>query len=232
MSDHAPATEATVPPFEAVIFDLDGVLVDSEPVHHRAARGLALPGTISDREYRRFMGMPVEPFLAWLIDRDALAHTVEDLLGRYTALIVAELEREPPPPLPGTRDWIAGARSRALAIGLCSQSRAAWVEPTLAASGLAGQFDHVVTGEAASRAKPHPDLYLQAARGLGVDPAACLVVEDSIPGVRAARAAGMTVVQTRAGTGAPPPQPEARWVVDSLVALDLAFVLGSGPGTT
>lgn len=206
-------------PFEAVIFDLDGVLVDSEPLHHRTSQQLVAPRSISDAEYAQFVGSSVHVFLRWMRERDGLTESPGDLLRRWTALIVADLRAQPPTALRGAHDWIAAARQRDLAVGLCSQSIGPWVEATIGALGLAAAFDHVVTGEAASRAKPHPDLYLLAAERLDVAPAACLVFEDSVPGVRAAHAAGMTVVQTRGGSAAPPPQPEAHLVIESLDAL-------------
>jgi beta-phosphoglucomutase-like phosphatase (HAD superfamily) len=85
-------------------------------------------------------------------------------------------------------------------------------------------IDIVVAADAVTRGKPEPDIYLHAARLLDVAPGACLVVEDSVPGVQSAEAAGMFVVQTRQASSAVEPQPGARAVIDSIRDFDFAWL--------
>lgn len=205
----------------AVVFDLDGVLVDSEPVHWRASVRLFAPHELRMEEYEPFVGLAIEPYMAWAREHFGLDASVEELTERYAEAVTAELKAAPIPPLDGARELIAATRARGLRVGLCSQSIARWVHPTLRAAGLDGSFDVVVTGDDVERAKPEPDIYLHAARLLGAEPEACIAVEDSPAGVRSAAAAGMLVVQSRQASSAAPPQPAAHMVVDSLRELDL-----------
>lgn len=210
--------------FAAVIFDLDGVLVDSEPIHLRASRRLVEPHTLADHDYEQFIGTTTRPFMEWLIERYGLPDSVPQLTDRYTAAVTAELEAAPVPVLPGARTLLRAVRARGLPLALCSQSIGVWVDATLRSADLEGAFDTVVPGEAVRRGKPAPDLYLHAAQRLAVDPARCLAIEDSSPGVRSARAAGMTVVQTRGASSPPPPQPQAAIVLASLEAFEPAWL--------
>lgn len=207
---------------EAVIFDLDGVLVDSEPVHWRASERLFAPHRLTMEEYEPFVGLAIEPYMAWAREHFGLDASVEELTERYAEAVTAELEAGPLPPLDGAPELIAAARARGLRVGLCSQSIADWVHPTLHAANLDGSFDAVVTGDDVERAKPEPDIYLHAARLLGVEPRACVAIEDSPAGVRSAAAAGMVVVQSRQASSAAEPQPDAHVVVGSLREVDLA----------
>jgi HAD superfamily hydrolase (TIGR01509 family) len=211
-------------PLEAVIFDLDGVLVDSEPVHWRASQRLFAPHELPEAEYARFIGVAVEPYMLWARERFALDEPVELLAERYAAAVTTELEAGGLIALDGARALIEAARARGLRVALASQSIAVWVGATLRATGLDGLFDAVVTGDEVERGKPAPDVYLLAAERLGVAPARCLAIEDSPAGVQSAAAAGMRVVQSRQASSASnpvEPQPLARLVVGSLREVDL-----------
>lgn len=216
---------ATPPhPFDALICDLDGVLVDSEPVHRTASQRLVAPHVLLDAEYEQFIGAAREPFMAWLIERFALTETIPALAVRYDVLVQQELARGTLPRLAGVDTLLDAAATRGLRLALCSQSIAAWVHATLGAAGLVGRFEVVVSAEEATRPKPAPDLYLHTAARLGLDPARCLVIEDSIPGLQAARAAGTTLVQTRGATLPAPPQPQAHLVLPSLAAFEAVWL--------
>ena len=210
----------------AVVFDLDGVLVDTEPVHLAATRALVAPAELPLAEYERFIGRG--GFIEWLvatygIDRDGM----ED---RYDALFFAELERAPVGPLAGAVELIEVLRERDLGLAVASQSARAWVEATLRSAGLEDHFPHVVTAEDAGRDKPAPDIYLYAASLLGAPAPSCIAIEDSVHGVAAASAAGMRVVQTRQASFAPPRQPGAHALIATLGEFDLRWLDGAPPG--
>ena len=206
---------------EAVIFDLDGVLVDSEPVHWRASQRLFAPHELTMEEYEPFVGLAIEPYMTWAREHFELDATVEELIEHYAAAVTAEIESGPLRPLDGARELIAAARERGLRVGLASQSIASWVHPTLRAASLDEAFDVVVTGDDVERPKPQPDIYVHTANLLDVAPAACLAIEDSPAGVQSAAAAGMLVVQSRQASSAAPPQSAAHVVVGSLRDVDL-----------
>ena len=177
-----------------VIFDCDGVLVDSEVIHlavereHLAALGLVY----EDAAYlTRFVGLADAAFRRE-IERDHRARGLGPLpagtFERMAAQASGRLERALRP-LPGAAAFAAGLRGpRAVA----SSSNAAALEFKLRKTGLRRYFGpHVHAGDQVANGKPAPDLFLRAARGLGADPADCRVIEESVNGVRAARAAGM-----------------------------------------
>ncbi|MGE0229228.1 MAG: HAD family hydrolase [Dehalococcoidia bacterium] len=212
------------PRTEAVIFDLDGVLVDSEPIHHRAMQRFIAPHTVTEEEYAQFVGVSLEWTVSWLKRRFGLDEAVEALCQRYDDRITEQLLQEPPAPLDGAVELLDAIRERGLPLAVASQSRPRWVQATLAGSGLGAHFDLVVTADEVARAKPAPDVYLHTAERLGVHAEACLVVEDSVPGVASARAARMYVVQTQQASSAVERQPGADEVVASLRAFRLEWL--------
>ncbi len=206
---------------KAVIFDLDGVLVDSEPAHQAASRRLVAPAVMTDEEYGAFVGSSIEAFMAWVQERFLPGLTIEEIVACYDALVLAELRDHPPPAFDGAPELLAALRGQGLPLAVASQSLPAWVEVTLSGACLTAYFDAVVTASEVAQHKPAPDLFLLAAHRLGVEPRACLVVEDSPPGVAAGVAAGMVVVQSRQGSMAPPPQAGAHRVIGTLRAFHL-----------
>lgn len=209
----------TPDPVLAVVFDLDGVLVDTEPLHLAATRALIAPATLDDEAYEQFIGRG--GFKEWLEATYGLPRAVID--ARYTPLFLEQLERGLDP-LDGAIDLIEAMRMRGLPLAVASQSSRLWVEATLEAARLRTHFEAISTAEEAGADKPAPDVYLHAADALGIQAARCLAVEDSVHGVRSAADAGMTVVQSRQTAFAAAPQPAAHAVIASLREFDLAWL--------
>lgn len=180
--------------FDAIIFDFDGVIVDSEAIANAAMAELLtdLGYAISGEEaVARYAG------LRWrdchrLIEADCGRSFDSDLLGaRVDAAIEARAGEMGA--IDGLAPFLASQRHRRLAIA--SSSEKAWLDATLARLGLAAHFGgHVYSAARIERGKPHPDVYLHVARRLGLPPSACLVIEDHPVGVAAGAAAGMTVI--------------------------------------
>ena len=183
-----------MPDISLVIFDCDGVLVNSEPLAVRilsdmlARRGLSL--SIGEA-YARFLGRGLGSIVADIEDEYGLRVTSADLAGMREDL--AELFRNELQPIPHVGETVAAiARSRAVCVA--SSSLPERLRLSLTLTGLAPHFaGHVYSASEVARGKPAPDLFLHAARNLGVPPHKCLVIEDSSAGVAAARAAGMHV---------------------------------------
>ncbi len=203
----------------AVIFDMDGVIADTEPVHLRAMRRFVAPAGLSDAQYATLVGTGIHPTMEWIKRTYGRPESVAELRAEYSALLGDHL-RHGVHALPGTRALIDRARARGLQLAVASQSARTWVESTLRSCGLRQAFHLVITADHVPRPKPAPDIYLHAADRLGVAPEQCLAIEDSAPGVASAHRAGMVVVQSRQTKHAAPPQPLADAVIPSLEAFD------------
>lgn len=211
--------------YSAVIFDLDGVLWDGEPLYHEAFNTVLAPygHRVSDDDYNRIIGLPVEACWDWLRQRLNLTDPQGRFLHAYNETVLRLLER-PVKPLPGVRPLIDELKRRGVPIAVASASLRAWVDTTLRGLGLQDAFDAVVSADEVDNGKPAPDLFLAAASRLGTPPDRCLAVEDTLTGIRSARAAGMFAVQLRAASTALPPLDEADLVLDSLERFDLSLL--------
>jgi len=175
-----------------VIFDMDGVLVESEPfIAEAAVRMFAEKGiAIRPEEFRPFIGMGEDRFLGGVAEaRGVVLEMPHDKVRTYEiylGLIQGRLE-----PLPGVAEFIGRCRSRGLRLAVASSADRMKVEGNLRSLGLPSEtFDAVVVGEDIIRKKPAPDIFLEAARRLGCEPGVCLVIEDAESGVAAAKTAG------------------------------------------
>ena len=182
--------------FEAVLFDFDGVLLDSEPVHYACwAETLASHGVSLDWESwrRHCIGMDDRAMLRWLAARCSPPADYDTLWADYPRKRDLFRERMKSPVFaPGVRELLSDIRARAK-VAVVSSSGRQEVEPLLECGGLRPWVDAVVCGGDAERRKPAPDPYLLAAATLGV--ARALVVEDSDAGVESGRAAGFEVLR-------------------------------------
>jgi HAD superfamily hydrolase (TIGR01509 family) len=202
---------------EAVVFDLDGVIVDSEHVWDEVREQLARErgGRWHDRAQADMMGMSSTEWAAYMHDVIGLpeppgeinAEVVDRLLARY---------REQLPLIDGAVDAVQRLAGR-FKLGVASSSNRPIIDAVLEAAGIAELFDATVSSEEVARGKPAPDVYLEAARRLGVEPSHAAAVEDSSNGLRSAHAAGLRVLAL----------PNARYppAADALAVADA--VLGS-----
>lgn len=179
----------------ALIFDMDGVIVDSEPLHERAFRQVfAEIGHAETHgvDFPSYYGQSDVQVWRDFIARHEPPHTLAELLGRkerhFADFIAAE-----EPIFDGLPELLERCAAR-WAVGLASGSRHATINSVLALRELRRHFRAIVSSEDVPRGKPAPDVFLRAAELLGVAPAECVVVEDSEAGVAAGRAAGMTVI--------------------------------------
>jgi HAD superfamily hydrolase (TIGR01509 family) len=178
----------------AVIFDMDGVLVDTERDWDRARRevtraagGRWLPEATTD-----MIGMSAPEWSRYIHDRLG-AELDPDEINRRVVARMLELLGEGPPLLPGAADAVRYLAER-WPLGVASSANRPVIDAVLAGSGLAGLFSATVSSEEVARGKPAPDVYLAAAEALGVEPSSAVAIEDSANGLRSAAAAGLLVV--------------------------------------
>jgi HAD superfamily hydrolase (TIGR01509 family) len=187
--------------FDAILFDMDGVLMDSEPLHQRATQFVLgdRSRSFTDRDNLAFVGATdPEMFRVLRILFDIDTPTAE-LVNRKREHLI-HLVRTEGRPLLGVPDVLLRLRETGLRLGLVSASARPVIDAVLHAVELHGAFDTVVSGDEVARGKPAPDGYLMAARRLATDPERCLVVEDSRNGVLAGKAAGMIVAAVPGST--------------------------------
>lgn len=187
------ATSPSVrPPLQGVILDMDGVLVDSEPfIKEAGVRMFAEKGfTVRPDDFLPFVGTGEDHFLGGVAEKYGLAFDLERDKAR-TYEIYLELIRGRLRALPGVSSFLGQCRARHLKVAVASSADAVKVEGNLHEIGLPpDRFDAIVNGSQVERKKPAPDIFLTAARRLGLPPESCLIVEDAVAGVAAAKAAG------------------------------------------
>ena len=200
----------------AVVFDLDGVLVDSEQVWDevREAYVRETGGTYTDRSARDMMGMSSPEWSRYMAEALRVPGTPEEINAAIVERMLARYG-EAPPLLPGAVEAVQRIGAW-VPLAIASSSNRELIDAVLRVSGLASDFGVTVSSEEVPRGKPAPDVYLEAARRLGVDPARCGAVEDSHNGIRSAKAAGMRVVAVP--NPHYPPDDEALGLADVVVA--------------
>jgi HAD superfamily hydrolase (TIGR01509 family) len=207
----------------AVVFDLDGVLVDSEQVwdevrqaYVRDAGGRWAPGATE-----AMMGMSSPEWSRYLRDRLGVDREPDEI-AREVAARVIDTYAAHLPLLPHATEVVRAVAER-FPVGLASSSNRSVIEVFLDASGLRDRFAATVSSEEVARGKPAPDVYREVLRRLGVEPASAVAVEDSSNGLRSARAAGLLVVAV--------PNPHYPPAADALALADRVGALVDVPAT-
>jgi beta-phosphoglucomutase family hydrolase len=191
-----------MPETGAVIFDMDGVLVDSGASHRAAWRAMLDELGVAEPEqaWRRTIGRPAHEAVSRLLGRDLSedeARRLSELKHEhYTRLAASGL-----PPVRGAAAFLDTLAALGVPRALATSARRADVTRLLEPLGFLDHFAVIVAAEDVRRGKPHPEVYLRAAEGLGVAPERCLVFDDSRVGIEAARAAGMRVIAVATAHG-------------------------------
>jgi HAD superfamily hydrolase (TIGR01509 family) len=206
----------------AVIFDLDGVLADSEPLWNEIdAKLLAQYGVIYRGEYHQsVVGVSYRLAVEFYKKAFRLSAPTEEMMRRRGEIAI-EFFANRIGLFPSTKETLQELRQMKLHLALATSSVSASARPFLTRHELTAFFDVIVTGDEVGRGKPAPDIYLRAAEKLRIPTEACLVVEDALPGVAAAKAAKMHVVAIPDTRFVDPReyQKEADYVVSSLKEL-------------
>jgi HAD superfamily hydrolase (TIGR01509 family) len=178
----------------AVVFDLDGVLIDSEQVWDGVREDLARErgGRWSERAQRDMMGMSSPEWSRYMAEVVGVDGSAVDI-NREVVARMLERYAGSPPWLPGALDAVRRLAAE-WPLGLASSSNRELIDAVLAAGGIAELFAATVSSEEVARGKPAPDVYVEAALRLGVEPEACTAIEDSHNGILSAKAAGMRCV--------------------------------------
>lgn len=184
---------------KAFIFDMDGVIIDSEPLHFLSDKMVMKDFGIevSDEELNAFVGVTNPLMWQELIIKYDLAASVEELLliqHKYKTELFSAGELNS---INGIPELLKELKEREIKVGLASSSSRQFIELVLKKLDLFQYFDVVISGEEVLKSKPAPDIFLEAAAALEVNPLDCIVLEDSGHGVTAAKAAGMKCIAFR-----------------------------------
>ena len=182
---------------KAIIFDMDGVLVNTEPHHLILEKKLfkRLGLEINGQEHGNYLGLSTIQMWLEITKKYDLPQTPEELTGKnreeiinyFSKLDVVEL-------MPGIWELLEKLNQKGIPLALASASEAAVVELILSKTELKKYFTHIVSLEAVGKSKPEPDIYLHTAKLLDVAPEECLVIEDSPNGIKAAKSANMICI--------------------------------------
>ncbi|GKX55212.1 2-deoxyglucose-6-phosphatase [Leminorella grimontii] len=189
----------------AVIFDMDGVLVDSEPVWVEVEKEIYLHRygiRLTDEDFRDTAGVRIDKVLTMHHLRYGLP--LQEISARVSDIVteVGNRIQSAPEPMPGVETLLNALRGHGIPLAVASSSPQKQIERVLSALGLTHYFSHLVSAEGLINGKPHPAVFLLAAEALGVEPESCIVIEDAVNGAIAAKAAQMRVIVI--------PAPEAR----------------------
>lgn len=188
---------------KAVIFDMDGVLFDSQPLHFKAEiRTITHFGyPITESELKEYLGWCEDDFWKDVISRYNLKTTVAEMKA-FEHPVIEKLLDEFALPDPELQEILKALRAKKLMLAVASSSPRHWVNMVLDGLSVSGLFDEIVSGEDVKNGKPAPDIFLKAANLLGAEPCECMVIEDAPAGIEAANAAGMYSVALRGSVNA------------------------------
>ncbi len=202
---------------KGVLFDMDGVLVDSEPFICKAAIMMfeELGVTVLPEDFHPFVGMGENRYIGGVAEKHGVKVDIETVKAR-TYQIYEKIATGRLSPLPGVHEFIAVCRSRGLLLALATSADRIKMEVNLREIGLpAGAFNAVINGLEVGNRKPFPDIYLLAAERIGLNPGDCLVVEDAVSGIKAGKAAGCRCLGVTSSFAAAD-LAEADWICGSL----------------
>jgi HAD superfamily hydrolase (TIGR01509 family) len=205
----------------AVIFDMDGVIVDSEPAHVKSERQLFAPYgiSLSDEELQSYMGRSSWFLLEDIIRKYGIDAKAERLYPEHKKNLL-QLYREEVEPIPGALELIGDLKNRGVDLALASSSDRDLVLSIVEKFQLTSTFCVLVSGDEVQRVKPHPDIFLKALERLGRSPRESIVIEDSQAGVQASNSAGIICVGFRSPHSQTQDLSEASMVVDDLCTVN------------
>jgi len=203
---------------KGVLFDMDGVLVDSEPFICKATILMfgELGIKVMAEDFQPFIGMGENKYIGGVAERHGVTIDIESVKAR-TYEIYGEIAKGKLKPLPGTHEFIARCRNKGFKLALATSADRIKMEINLKEIGLPiDSFHAIITGLDVKNKKPFPDIYLRAADNLDLFPSECLVVEDAVSGIESGKAAGCRCLAITTSFDASDLW-DADWICDSLL---------------
>jgi HAD superfamily hydrolase (TIGR01509 family) len=205
---------------KGVLFDMDGVLVDSEPFICKAAIMMfsELGVKVLPEDFHPFVGMGENRYIGGVADSYGVNVDIEQVKAR-TYEIYEIIVRDKLSPLPGAHEFILKCRNKGLKLALATSADRVKMEVNLKEIGLSREsFHSIITGLDVENKKPFPDIYIKAAKSIGLQPKECLVVEDAVSGIKAGKSAGCRCLAVTSSFDASALH-EADWICVSLLTV-------------
>ncbi|WP_427051852.1 HAD family hydrolase [Paenibacillus sp. TC-CSREp1] len=184
-------------PIQAVIFDMDGVLIDSEPIYFEIERSSFdyFGADVTVQEHHSFVGVTLESMWEQVISKYQVKAPLDEILAYHQHNVMEKmLAHAELVAMPGVERWVQWLHEQRIPIAVASSSPRALIDLIMDKTGLAPYFEIRMTGEEVEHGKPAPDIFLATAEQIGISPARCIVIEDSRNGVQAAKSAGMRCI--------------------------------------
>jgi len=209
---------------KAVIFDMDGVIVDSEPLHRQLEIGLLeeLGGHITSQEYEKFIGTTDHFMWSTFKEQFDISLSVEEMVDIKKERFLKNIHKLKL--VDHFKELLLNLYNKDYLLGLASSNNRKAVNRIVEEFNLGKYLHFLISGEEVSKGKPDPEIFLIAAKKMGVHPSQCLVIEDATHGVRAAKAAGMKCIGFQNPNSGNQDLSEAHLVVDSLKYITLQAV--------
>ena len=213
---------------KAILFDMDGVLVDSEPIHFKS-NCITLEKycniTLEYEYYKQFIGSTIAYMWKRVVDDfHIVEYTADDLLKLNDAVLQELVEKYGYPPIPGAAECVREWKQPGYLLAVGSSSKREKILQNIKRLGIADCFDRIVSGMELEHPKPSPDIFLEAAKLLEVKPEECLVIEDSGNGVKAAVSAGMACLGFLNPNSGEQDLSGADYLFESFSSLDESFL--------
>jgi beta-phosphoglucomutase len=203
---------------KGVLFDMDGVLVDSEHLICKAAIMMfsEYGKKVTPEDFKPFVGTGENSYIGGVADKYGINIDIEKVKAR-TYEIYQDIVKGKLSPLPGAHEFIARCLKKGLILALATSADNIKMEVNLREIGLSrGTFQAIITGGDVEKKKPFPDIYIKAAKSIGFEPNECLVVEDAVSGIKAGKAAGCKCLAVTSSFDASA-LTEADWICNSLL---------------
>lgn len=213
---------------KGVIFDMDGVIYDSEPIHFLLEKEIFrnLGIEVSEEEHHSFVG--TSSYYMWeaLKNKYELKQLIDDLVklerGGYLEILINK--KKELSPIEGVVGLIEMLKNNNLKLAVASSSSLEVIERVVDLFGFGIYFDNLTSGDCVERSKPEPDIFLYSANKLGIDPADCLVIEDSYHGVKAAKKAGMKCIGYRNMNSGDQDLSKADFIIENYDSIDIELL--------
>jgi HAD superfamily hydrolase (TIGR01509 family) len=182
--------------YAGVVFDMDGILIDSEPLFRMAAQKAArdLGYEVTDEAYVMWMGLPPAAVEASVIETMGAAFPMREFRDRFREIWTEHTDRNGVPAQPGMDALLTSLKTHRIPFGVATSTQRDQAERSLELAGLLPYIDYLVAGNEVDKGKPAPDIFLRAADGIGIQATRCVALEDSEAGVRSASGARMLTI--------------------------------------